>query len=217
MAGFSASANGLTARLFEIIYVLQWLMTSLLFSGSSREAREREQRERQRKSLCRIFPFSISQIGSGGTPYHPALEEGAASQILRYSPIFPDLALGPQFLGLSWLMGPDISGKGGPPRIRICRCPKNANRQGDFADLLLFLPAIRDCGGICAVSSNELPVLSLEEARMNRATWAERNLVKTVGLPIDPIEQLLASPDIQASPRPTAPWLSLSLLRRALR
>jgi hypothetical protein len=41
------------------------------------------------------------------------------------------------------------------------------------------------------MSSNELPVLSLDEARMNRAVWADNR--QNAGLPIDPIEQLLAS------------------------
>ena len=61
------------------------------------------------------------------------------------------------------------------------------------------------------MSSNELPVHSLDEARMNRAAWAESNL-QPADLPIDPIEELIASvePPIQASPRSTVTALALS-------
>ena len=44
------------------------------------------------------------------------------------------------------------------------------------------------------MSSNELPVHSLDEARMNRAAWAESN-PQHADLPIDPIEELIASPE----------------------
>jgi hypothetical protein len=62
------------------------------------------------------------------------------------------------------------------------------------------------------VSNNELPVLSLDEARMNRAAWAESNL-RTVDFPIDPIEQLIASPErvVQTSPRSAVIALALSV------
>jgi hypothetical protein len=58
------------------------------------------------------------------------------------------------------------------------------------------------------VSNNELPVLSLDEARMNRAA----NL-RTVVFPIDPIEQLIASPGrvVQTSPRSAVIALTLSV------
>jgi hypothetical protein len=58
------------------------------------------------------------------------------------------------------------------------------------------------------VSNNELPVLSLDEARMNRAA----NL-RTVDFPIDPIEQLIASPErvVQTSPRSAVITLALSV------
>jgi hypothetical protein len=64
------------------------------------------------------------------------------------------------------------------------------------------------------MSSNELPVLSLDEARMNRAAWAESNL-QTLDLSIDPIEQLLAPAEgdhlIHASPRSTVIALALKM------
>src|SRR5436309_1420686 len=44
------------------------------------------------------------------------------------------------------------------------------------------------------MSSNELPVHSLDEARMNRAAWAESNLQRA-DLPIDPVEEVIASPE----------------------
>jgi hypothetical protein len=58
------------------------------------------------------------------------------------------------------------------------------------------------------VSNNELPVLSLDEARMNRAAY-----LRTVDFPIDPIEQLIASPErvVQKSPRSTVIALALSV------
>ena len=58
------------------------------------------------------------------------------------------------------------------------------------------------------MSNNELPVLSLDEARMNRAAY-----LRTVDFPIDPIEQLIASPErvVQTSPRSAVIALTLSV------
>lgn len=58
------------------------------------------------------------------------------------------------------------------------------------------------------MSNNELPVLSLDEARMNRAAY-----LRTVDFPIDPIEQLIASPErvAQTSPRSAVIALTLSV------
>jgi hypothetical protein len=53
------------------------------------------------------------------------------------------------------------------------------------------------------MSSNDLPVHSLDEARMNRAAWARSNL-QAAHL-VDPIEELIASPE-----RSTAIGLALS-------